>query len=168
MSIRLPHHQFVLEFFCIFSTSTRVTNSEEKGNGSIYSSLHFIYRHPSICILFSSRFTSYNKQIHSILSSASGIQPVPSRCSTPGNSWDHLTSKVDIILAKAAGLLINLNIDGVPIRSRSLIEHSPLALSNLSSLILVPILRSPLPPINPVCVQCPRLLDPSVLEFSLP
>ena len=127
-----------------------------------------LYRHPSICILFSSRFTSYNKQIHSILSSASGIQPVPSRCSTPGSSWDQLTSKVDNILAKAAGLLINLNIDGVSIRSRSLIEHSPLTLSNLSPLILVPILRSPLPPINPVCVQCPRLLDPSVLEFSLP
>ena len=41
---------------------------------------------------------------------------------------------------------------------------SSLTLSNLSPLILVPILRSPLPPLNSVCA---RLLHPSVLSFRL-
>ena len=42
--------------------------------------------------------------------------------------------------------------------------YSPLTVTNLSPLILVPLLRYPLPPIHPVCE---RLLDPPVLAFCL-
>ena len=47
---------------------------------------------------------------------------------------------------------------------RKQITYSHLTLSNLSSLLLVPILSYPFPPINPVCVS---LFDPSVLSFRL-
>ncbi len=53
------------------------------------------------------------------------------------------------------------HIDGVPITFRS---HSPITLSNLSSLNLVSIFRCSSPPHNPVY---PRRVDPSTLVFSL-
>ena len=50
-----------------------------------------------------------------------------------------LKSRVGNILAKAAALLIVLNIDGAPIASRS---HSPITHSKLSPINLVSILRT--------------------------
>jgi hypothetical protein len=72
-----------------------------------------------------------------------------------------LKSRVGHILAKAAALRITLNVDGAPIASRS---HSPITLSNLSSLNLVSIFRCSSPPRNPVYA---RRVDPSALALSL-
>jgi hypothetical protein len=71
-----------------------------------------------------------------------------------------LKSKVGNILAKAAALRINLNIDGAPIASRS---HTQPSLSNLPPLNLVSIFRCSSPPRNPVYAS---RIDPSALAFS--
>ena len=65
-----------------------------------------LYRHPIICILYNSRFTSYTKQTrdvhykHTVFSS-------------------YLKSKVVNILTKTSALFITLNIDDTPVVSRS-------------------------------------------------
>jgi hypothetical protein len=54
-----------------------------------------------------------------------------------------LKAKVGNILAKSAALRVALNIDDAPIASRS---HSPITLSNLSSINIVSIFRCSSPP----------------------
>ena len=75
--------------------------------------------------------------------------------------YSQLKSKVGNILAKATALRINLNIDGAPIASHT---HSPLPLTNFSSLIHFPFLRYPISPLHLVCA---RLSPPSALAISL-
>jgi hypothetical protein len=81
-----------------------------------------LYRHPTICILFGSRFTSYK----------------PKKSSRSYNN-----SQVGQILGKTGGLRIMLNIDGEPIPSRShthpsQTQNSHLLTSSLSSGVPVP------------------------------
>jgi hypothetical protein len=68
-------------------------------------------------------------------------------------------SKIGNILAKVTTLRINLNIDDS--HDSVKITHSPITLSNLSSINLVSIFRCSSPPVNPVY---PRRVDPSVLD----
>jgi hypothetical protein len=58
--------------------------------------------------------------------------------------YSQIKSKVGNILSKSVSLCINLNIDGTPI---------VFTLSNLSPLLLVLILRSPFPPVNPMGIS---------------
>jgi hypothetical protein len=62
--------------------------------------------------------------------------------------YSQLKSKLGNILVKVAALsvCINLKMDDTPIGSFQ-IAHSPLTLSNLSPLILVPLIMYPLPPL---------------------
>jgi hypothetical protein len=73
-----------------------------------------------------------------------------------------LKSRVGSILAKAAVLRINLNLDGAPITSKS--HTLPLTLANFSSINLVFVLRCSSFTTNPVSV---RRVDSSFLVFSL-
>jgi hypothetical protein len=75
--------------------------------------------------------------------------------------FSQLKANVGNILAKTTTLRINLNIDGDPIDSNS---HSPITLTNLSSINLVSISRCSSPPHNPVYV---RRVGPSDLDNSL-
>jgi hypothetical protein len=61
-----------------------------------------------------------------------------------------LKSRVDLALAKTAALRIMLNLDGVPITSKS---HSPITLTNFSSINVVFIFRFSSSPRNPVTVS---------------
>ena len=58
--------------------------------------------------------------------------------------YSQLKSKIGSILAKAAALRINLNVDGAPISSRAQ-THTPLPRTKLSPPIQSPLLRYPLP-----------------------
>jgi hypothetical protein len=90
--------------------------------------------------------------------------PVDSSTSSARRSphtGSQLKSKVGNILAKAAALRINLNIDGAPIASKSHTHpsHSQTSRLSTSSLFLG----------VPVATQCMRgvYIDPSALAFSL-
>lgn len=72
--------------------------------------------------------------------------------------YDQFKSKVENILTKTTVLRINLNIDEAPTVSHT---HSFLPLTNFSSLIHFPLLRSPILPV------CTRLSPSPVLSLSL-
>ncbi len=98
-----------------------------------------LYRHPIICILFSSRFTSYNKQTNHyneqtvyrliinkvVLAFCLSLYRYPLTVHVFSCLYLSfylsfiIQSKVGHILTKSESLRINLNIDGSPIVSRS-------------------------------------------------
>ena len=75
-----------------------------------------------------------------------------------------LKSKIGNILAKAATLPVNLNLDGASITSRTHTHPSHSQTSRLLVINLLSIFRCSSPPSNPVY---PSRVDPSVLVFSL-
>ncbi len=105
----------------------------------------------NLCTFYFYRLIGKLQFFHGFKSSTSVIWPWP--VPLPHTVFtSHLKSKVGNILTKDTTLLITLNIDGTPIVSKS---HSPITISNLSSINFVSIFR------------CSSPSYPSALVFSL-
>jgi hypothetical protein len=88
-------YMYISHIFCVSSLKRK----KEVPHYTVFS--FSSYRHPSICILFSSRFTSYNKRRNNILVKAAALRitlnidttPIPSKTRThPSHEFSNLSS----------------------------------------------------------------------------